>query len=154
MRPALLLVATTVLIVTLYLLMSGNRADADRAAITVGEADAAASEQTAAPLSGEGDEAPPDIHEQRSAREQTLTELANTSESFRNTTLLLAIHDAGFVCEVVAEAIDIGSPVEGWRVECPRAYVYSVGVGLAGELEVAPTLSSFDSIVPVVPPPR
>lgn len=85
------------------------------------------------------------------ARERTLTEIAAASASFRNTTFLLAIHDAGYVCEVVAEVLEIGEQAAAWRVRCPQAFAYELSVGMAGELLVTPTPDLIDGNNPRMP---
>lgn len=82
------------------------------------------------------------------AHDRALAELLGLSESYRNNTLLVAIHDAGFVCQVVTSALPVGVPMTGWQVRCPRELGYSIVVNEAGALEIAPAMSSFDGIVP------
>lgn len=161
-RPAVLAVITVVLLVTLCLVVTADRTDVD-----LTEPRESAVDAELRPLIGETfplsdvvetDASQPGSDSDGNVRERALEELARASQSFRNTTFLVAIHDAGFVCEVVAEALPVGVPTEGWQVECPQAFAYSVAVGEDGELEVLPTLNSFDGVVPfggvpVSPPP-
>ena len=65
-------------------------------------------------------------------------EVAAMSETFRNTTLLIAIRQAGFVCEHMLGAERGAEDVAAWRVRCSDAVAYLVGVDAAGNLNVGP----------------
>jgi hypothetical protein len=66
------------------------------------------------------------------------TELRDASESFRNSTLLIAIRENDFACDEVTSAEQGSEPLGGWRVTCRGALVYLVAVGASGQLVVEP----------------
>ena len=68
----------------------------------------------------------------------TQAELRGASESFRNSTLLIAIRENGFVCAELAHADQSEDPLGGWHVACRGALAYFVAVGESGELVVEP----------------
>jgi len=64
--------------------------------------------------------------------------LKQASETFRNTSLLMAVRQAGYVC---LEMIGVEAGAEdmaAWRVSCDRAMVYFVADDGSGELTVEP----------------
>jgi hypothetical protein len=73
----------------------------------------------------------------------------DSPETYRNTSILMAIRNAGFVCIDIIAA-DAGSDqVSAWRVVCDGALVYLVGADDAGGFAVEPVyygdaLSPFD----------
>lgn len=71
-------------------------------------------------------------------------ELEAMSETFRNTTFLTAIRDAGFVCY---ELLRVFGGVDGsakWMATCSEMHAYTVSVASTGQLHVEPTLQYFD----------
>ena len=68
----------------------------------------------------------------------TQAELRGASESFRNSTLLIAIRENGFLCSELTNAAQSEDPLGGWHVACRGALAYFVGVGASGELVVEP----------------
>lgn len=74
-------------------------------------------------------------------------ELLAMSESFRNTSLVIAIRDAGFRCEHLAGVEQGGDGVAAWRVSCEDALVYWAGIGDDGEIAVD-SLSYTEDFVP------
>ncbi len=74
-----------------------------------------------------------------------LDELRTMSESVRNSTFVIAIRAAGFMCEDVVD-VYAGADVPVWRARCPDSRAYFVRVADAGELIVEPTLDYFDSV--------
>lgn len=102
---------------------------------TLQPAAAAATAQRASPPPS----AAPVEREPLSPRSAAQEELAAMSESFRNTTLLIAIRDAGYVCPHMFGADAGAQGVAAWRVRCSDAFAYVVGVNESGELEVDPT---------------
>lgn len=87
---------------------------------------------------GEGAALRPDSTEHESLA-QARARYEAMSLTFRNTSFLIAIRDAGYQC---AELLDVNSGGGGdnapWRVTCAGAIAYLVGVGAAGGLDVAP----------------
>jgi hypothetical protein len=74
-----------------------------------------------------------------------LDELRTMSESVRNSTFVIAIRAAGFMCEDVVDVFG-GADVPAWRARCRDSRAYFVRVADAGELAVEPTLDYFDSV--------
>jgi hypothetical protein len=77
----------------------------------------------------------PSSSEQALARQ---ADLRGASESFRNSTLLIAIRESGFVCNDLMSADQSADSFGGWRVACRGALTYFVAVGASGELVVQP----------------
>jgi hypothetical protein len=82
-------------------------------------------------------------------------ELRGASESFRTSTLLIAIRENGFVCSDVMSAEQGSDPLGGWHVACRGALTYFVAVGATGELVVEPVpvgdnflVNPFNSVPP------
>ena len=74
-----------------------------------------------------------------------LDELRTMSESVRNSTFVMAIRTAGFMCEDVVDAYG-GADAPAWRARCRDSRAYFVRVADAGDLVVEPTLDYFDSV--------
>jgi hypothetical protein len=74
-------------------------------------------------------------------------ELRTMSESVRNSTFVIAIRAAGFMCEDVVN-VYASAEVPSWRARCPDNRAYYVRVADAGDLVVEPTLDYFDSVAP------
>jgi len=68
------------------------------------------------------------------------------SQSVRNSTFVIAIRAAGFMCEDVVD-VYAGADVPAWRARCRDSRAYYVRVADEGELAVEPTLDYFDSVV-------
>jgi hypothetical protein len=75
-------------------------------------------------------------------------ELEAMSENFRNTTFLIAIRDAGFVCSQLMRVYGGIDTSAKWVVTCSEMHAYTVGVASTGRLHVEPTLQYFDGLVP------
>jgi hypothetical protein len=156
-RPAVLAAATLVLLIGLYFVVARDGSNVDRGAGVSGDITTDPRSEDMQPVSRRAasgtDAAQRDVSEEPDARERAIAQIMRASESFRHSTLLVAIHDAGFVCEVVTGAMPVGDPTQGWQVKCPRAFAYSVAVTQDGTLEVLPTLNSFDNVGPVIVTP-
>lgn len=74
-----------------------------------------------------------------------LDELRTMSESVRNSTFVIAIRAAGFMCEDVVD-VYAAADAPAWRARCRDSRAYFVRVADAGELAVEPTLDFFDSV--------
>jgi hypothetical protein len=73
-------------------------------------------------------------------------ELEAMSETFRNTTFLIAIRDAGFVCN---ELLRVAGGLDGstkWLATCSEMLAYTLGVTNDGKLGVAPMMQYFDGV--------
>jgi len=78
-----------------------------------------------------------------------LDELRTMSESVRNSTFVIAIRAAGFMCEDVVD-VYAGADAPAWRARCRDSRAYYVRIADAGELAVEPTLDYFDAVTPRV----
>jgi hypothetical protein len=65
-------------------------------------------------------------------------ELEGASESFRNSTLLIAIRSGGYVCRELTRAEQSGGQLSGWRVACRDTLAYFVAVDPTGALVAEP----------------
>jgi hypothetical protein len=72
--------------------------------------------------------------------------LEEMSQTFRNTSLLIAIRDAGFVCDEVLAADQTGADL--WTARCRDLGGYAIDASKPGELVVRPVVSYFDGLVP------
>jgi hypothetical protein len=77
-------------------------------------------------------------------------ELEAMSETFRNTTFLIAIRDAGFVCYELLRVYGGVDSSAKWMATCSEMLAYTVSVGSTGELQVAPMLQYFDGVTPQI----
>ncbi len=69
----------------------------------------------------------------------------NASETFRNTSLLMAIRDAGFKCDdVVAAHRSSGGAL--WTANCRDLHGYLLETGEPGGLRVQPIPTYFDAV--------
>ncbi len=66
-------------------------------------------------------------------------ELLAMSESYRATTLLIAIQSTGYACRDATAIEPAGADLPAWRVECADGLAYWVGVDAAGRVAVEPT---------------
>ncbi|HUQ53260.1 MAG TPA: hypothetical protein VM692_13625 [Gammaproteobacteria bacterium] len=96
------------------------------------------------------------------AREATVAakvaELDAMSETYRNTTFLIAIRDGGFVCNELLRVYGALDDAPKWLVTCSEMLSYTVGVAGNGALHVEPMMQYFDgpvqTIQQVEPGPR
>jgi hypothetical protein len=77
-------------------------------------------------------------------------ELEMMSETFRNTTFLIAIRDAGFICNELLRVYGGLDTSAKWMATCSEMHAYTVGVASTGTLHVAPALQYFDGQWPQV----
>jgi hypothetical protein len=90
-----------------------------------------------------------------------LRELNAMSETYRNTTFLIAIRDAGFVCNELFRVYGALDDAPKWLASCSEMLSYTVSVASNGTLHVEPMMQYFDGPVlriqrndEVVPPPQ
>jgi hypothetical protein len=79
------------------------------------------------------------------------------SETFRNTTFLIAIRDAGFVCRELLHVYGGVNSSATWTASCSDMLAYTVRVAASGALAVEPMLQYLDArpgAPPVDPQPR
>lgn len=75
-----------------------------------------------------------------------IRELEAMSETFRNTTFLIAIRDAGFVCRELLRVSGGLDDSPKWLATCSETLSYTVGVASNGGLRVEPFLQYFDGV--------
>jgi hypothetical protein len=124
----------------LMLRSTGNRAPLDIAAPTLAPAQTAAP----APAAAEASDATP-AETPAAAR---IRELEAMSETFRNTTFLIAIRDAGYVCNELLRVYGGLDESAKWLVTCSEMLAYTVGVASNGSLRTEPFLQYFDGVTP------
>ena len=95
-----------------------------------------------------------------------LRELVAMSETYRNTTFLIAIRDSGFVCNELLGVYGGVNDSLTWTATCSQLLAYTVRIASAGNLHVEPMLEHSDGLGPRVeqrfddptlvlpPPPR
>jgi hypothetical protein len=66
------------------------------------------------------------------------------SETFRNTTFLIAIRDSGFVCNELLRVYGGIDASAKWMATCSEMHAYTVGVASTGTLHVEPALQYSD----------
>jgi hypothetical protein len=79
-----------------------------------------------------------------------IRELEAMSETFRNTTFLIAIRDAGFVCHELLRVYGGVDDSAQWMATCSEMLAYTVAVARDGTLRVEPFLQYFDGVAPRV----
>jgi hypothetical protein len=77
-------------------------------------------------------------------------ELEAMSETFRNTTLLIAIRDAGFVCNELMRVYGGVDDSAKWMATCSEMHAYTVSVASDGTLHAEPFQQYFDGVGPRV----
>ena len=77
-------------------------------------------------------------------------EIEAMSETFRNTTFLIAIRDSGFVCNELLRAVGGLDGSTKWVATCSGMLAYTVGVAGNGTLRVEPMMQYFDGTSPVL----
>lgn len=112
-----------------------------------------AAEAAAAPVAQL--EQPPSARDAPAAHETPaaakLHELNAMSETFRNTTFLIEIRAAGFVCAELLGVYGGANDSTTWTATCSAMLAYTVGVTSTGALHIEPILQYLDG-VPRVPP--
>jgi hypothetical protein len=73
-------------------------------------------------------------------------ELNAMSETFRNTTFLIAIRDGGFVCNELLRVSGGLDDSPKWMATCSETLAYTIGVTSNGTLRVEPFLQYFDGV--------
>jgi hypothetical protein len=101
-----------------------------------------------------------------------IRELEAMSETFRNTTFVIAIRDAGYTCNELLRVYGGFGESGKWTATCSEMLAYTLGVTGKGALHVDPMMQYWDGIaapairqdfepkqplrnsIPVVPPPE
>jgi hypothetical protein len=81
-----------------------------------------------------------------SAAAARLRELEQMSETFRNTTFLIAIRDAGFVCNELRGVYGGVNDSTTWTATCSEMLAYTVRVASNGGLGIEPVLQHIDGL--------
>ena len=76
-------------------------------------------------------------------------ELEAMSETYRNTTFVIAIRDAGYVCNELLRVYGGIDDSGKWTATCSEMLAYTVGVTANGTLHVDPMLQYFDAQTPM-----
>jgi hypothetical protein len=79
-------------------------------------------------------------------------ELNALSETFRNTTFLIAIRDAGFLCNDIASVYGGVDSSTTWTATCRDMLAYTVSVAVSGTLVVEPMMQYWDGVGPATTP--
>ena len=79
-----------------------------------------------------------------------LRELEAMSETYRNTTFLIAIRDAGFVCNELLRVYGALDDAPKWLASCSEMLSYTVGIASNGALHVEPMMQYFDGPVQTI----
>lgn len=79
-------------------------------------------------------------------------ELNALSETFRNTTFLIAIRDAGFLCDDIASVYGGVNSSTTWTATCRDMLAYTVSVAGSGALVVEPMMQYWDGVGPATTP--
>ena len=140
-------IAATALIVVggLVLLAGAPSDDAPPAAGSDKPVAIAVSDPTPAPV-----DPPALIHDAPAAVK--IRELEAMSETFRNTTFVIAIRDAGYVCNELLRVYGGIDDSGKWTATCSEMLAYTVAVTANGALRVDPMLQYFDGTGPAVLP--
>jgi hypothetical protein len=72
-------------------------------------------------------------------------ELAEMSETFRNTTFVIAIRDAGYVCNELLRVYGGIDDSGKWTATCSEMLAYTLAVTGNGALHVEPMMQYFDA---------
>jgi hypothetical protein len=102
--------------------------------------------QAAAPAPGAADE--PGAAPAEAPAAVKIRELEAMSETFRNTTLLIAIRDAGFVCNELLRVYGGVDDSAKWMATCSEMLAYTVVVASDGTLHAEPFQQYFDGVGP------
>ena len=74
------------------------------------------------------------------------------SATFRNTTFVIAIRDAGYVCNELLRVYGGIDDSGKWTATCSEMLAYTLGVMANGDLRVEPMMQYFDGTGPAVLP--
>jgi hypothetical protein len=141
--PRALAVAAVIAAAGLVLLLLRSPGDDTR--IDVAEPNVPPSQAAApAPAAADQPRAPP----AEAPAAAKIRELEAMSETFRNTTFLIAIRDAGFVCNELLRVYGGVDDSAKWMATCSEMLAYTVGVASDGTLHAEPFQQYFDGVGP------
>ena len=139
---ALGIAATTVIVAGALVLLARSPSDeAPPSAPSSEPLTIAVSDATRAP-------APAQHHDAQAAAK--VRELEAMSETFRNTTFVIAIRDAGYVCNELLRVYGGIDDSGKWTATCSEMLSYTVAVASNDTLRVEPMLQYFDGLSPWV----
>jgi hypothetical protein len=140
--PRALAVSAVIVAAGLVLLL---RSPGDSRAVDVAESNVPPSQASApAPAAADQPSAPP----AEAPAAAKIRELEAMSETFRNTTFLIAIRDAGFVCNELLRVYGGVDDSAKWMATCSEMLAYTVGVASDGTLHAEPFQQYFDGVGP------
>jgi hypothetical protein len=93
-------------------------------------------------IDGARDDGPAPAEDAVAAKRRELTAM---SETYRNTTFLIAIRDAGFVCHDLESVYGGVNSSTTWTAHCRDMLAYTVGISSSGALLVEPMMPHLDS---------
>ncbi len=79
-----------------------------------------------------------------------LRELNALSETYRNTTFLIAIRDSGYLCPELLGVYGGVNDSATWTASCSQMLAYTVRVASSGALRIEPMLQHVDGLGPRV----
>jgi hypothetical protein len=142
------LVAAGVVVAAAGLVWLGRGAPNDEAPVELGDFELA--EAPTVTLARADD--PPEPDPRDPAAVDKIRELQQMSETFRNTTFLIAIRDAGFICNELLRVYGGVNDSTTWTATCSEMLAYTVSVASAGALHIEPTMQYWDGQTPAVLP--
>jgi hypothetical protein len=137
-RGSLVAAAIVAAAVLWLALRGGDAVDAgdEDAAAAVGELSLAAPVEPGAPT----------LALPSNAAAERVRELQGLSETFRNTTFLIAIRDSGYVCNELLDVYGGFNNSHTWTATCADMLAYTVSVADDGGLAVDPMLQHLDGV--------
>jgi hypothetical protein len=77
-----------------------------------------------------------------------LRELRAMSETYRNTTFVIAIREAGYICHQLLGVHGGVDDAMAWTAACSDMFAYTVRIASSGALAVEPLATYFDGVGP------
>jgi hypothetical protein len=140
--PRALAVSAVIVAAGLVLLL---RSPGDDTRVDIAESNVPPSQAAAPPPAAADQPSAPPAEAPPTAK---IRELEAMSETFRNTTFLIAIRDAGFVCNELLRVYGGVDDSAKWMVTCSEMLAYTVGVASDGTLRAEPFQQYFDGVGP------
>jgi hypothetical protein len=141
--PRTLAAGLVVLAVALVLLFA--RTPNDELAVTVPDVTATPQPEVEVTIA-HADAEPPAPSQPETSAAAKVRELGAMSETFRNSTFLIAIRDAGFICNELLRVYGGLDDSGKWTATCSEMLAYTVSVSGSGALRVDPMLQYFDGV--------
>jgi len=141
--PRAIAAAAAIVVAGLVLLL--GRDPSDEPPLVILPTQSSPPAQSEAPIVRAAAEQTVPLDDERAAK---VRELEAMSETFRNTTFLIAIRDSGFVCNELLRVYGGIDTSAKWIATCSEMHAYTVSVAGTGTLRVAPMLQYFDGLAP------